>query len=927
MENRINMFKSKYSNACSSWRSRKKGILAIAFLFILVSSGFMAFVHAAPSAIYSTQWGSYGIATGPLSNPSGVAQDPSSGWVFVADSGHDVIHQVFYSGSALTFNSNFGGVGTGNGQFNNPTGLACDWGGNLYIADTGNNRIQVFHYDAGSGHWFYSSQFNGIYNGLSLNHPTAIVVTTTGGAGNIYIADSGNNRIVELNHSGTYVTSFTGSDITPTPGLNNPMGVTVDLTTGSGNPQIYVADTGNNRIVKFNSAGVYQAQWGSLGTGNSNFHSPTSISFAYGNTNLYIADQGNNRIIVTSLTGTYVTQWGTPTGSGNGYLASPSAVWIGSYGGLIGGSQNWVFVADTGNNRVQAFSTSGTYSAQYPTSTGNGQFYQDTAVAVDGNGHVFVADELNGRIQEFSTAGTYIRQWGYTGTGGQGLFYNPQGIAVDGSGNVWVADTANCLIEEFTNTGTFTLQFGGSGSGNGKFTGPNGVAVSPANGDVYVADGGSNSLIQVFSSTGTFLFQWGGLGSGNGQFITPHAIAFDGSGDVFVADEGNNRIQEFTSTGVFIRSWDGTSSGTKFVEPYGVAVDGNGNVYVADQFNDRVVVFDNNGNYVMQFGASGIPSGTSQLTFPNGVAVDGSGNVYIADTNNDRVVVYSTSGLPIPTGYLAVQGSNNAIYYRSFNTNGVWSDWSNLPNGATVDSPASTVCGNEVDFVVRGSDGTSLWHCYLNLTDGTFSSWEWISGSTPSAPTLVSNGTAETLVVRGSDNGIYYRVYIPQTRTWDAWQMFSGGSTSDQVAAVMQGNMLSVVVRGLGDTSTMWQASANLDTNVVSSWTLVPGLTSSSPTLTPWLSGNAYVLVVRGTDNGLYFNKYIGSGWQGWSVLPQGSTSQGPAATVIGNNLYTVVVGSDGVTLWQSSINLNTNSFSGWTWISGSTHSKPTLTS
>ena len=119
----------------------------------------------------------------------------------------------------------------------------------------------------------------------------------------------------------------------------------------------------------------------------------------------------------------------------------------------------------------------------------------------------------------------------------------------------------------------------------------------------------------------------------------------------------------------------------------------------------------------------------------------------------------------------------------------------------------------------------------------------------------------------------------------------------------------------------------NVDSGVFSGWSWIPGSVTSSPTLTAWQNGYGYCLVVRGMDDSIYINKYVGSAWQGWTALPQGSTNESPAATVIGDKLYMVVVGMDGVTLWQSNLDLNTNSFSGWSWITGTTPSKPTLTS
>jgi hypothetical protein len=97
----------------------------------------------------------------------------------------------------------------------------------------------------------------------------------------------------------------------------------------------------------------------------------------------------------------------------------------------------------------------------------------------------------------------------------------------------------------FNSNGTFLLKFGSWGTGNGQFDGPYGVAVD-STGNIYVADTG-NDRIQVFDSSGAFLFEVGTYGTGNGQFDRPNGIAVDSTGKIYVADSGNNRIQVFSA--------------------------------------------------------------------------------------------------------------------------------------------------------------------------------------------------------------------------------------------------------------------------------------------------------------------------------------------------------------------------------------------
>jgi streptogramin lyase len=189
--------------------------------------------------------------------------------------------------------------------------------------------------------------------------------------------------------------------------------------------------------------------------------------------------------------------------------------------------------------------------------------------------------------------------------------------------------------------GTFLTKWGSSGSGDGQFSFPHGVAVD-GSGNVFVGEEG-NARIQKFTDTGTFLTKWGSPGSGDGQFDTPWGVAVDGSGHVFVADYANNRIQKFTDTGTFLTKWGSHGSGDgQFSAPTGVAVDGSGHVFVAEQLNDRIQKFTDTGTFLTKWGSSG--SGDGQFNFPHDVAVDGGGNVFVTDSQNNRVQKFTDTG-------------------------------------------------------------------------------------------------------------------------------------------------------------------------------------------------------------------------------------------------------------------------------------------
>ncbi len=362
----------------------------------LVSSAFS--ISTLP---YITQWGSYGQGSVGISGPMGVAQSPTNSVVFAADSGHNTLDQL--SGTSLSF------VKAYSGSYNDPTGLAFDGAGILYIADTGNNRILTLSYDSGSGYYTGPSVFLTSANSVSLSGPTAVASNHYyNGLATIYIADAGNNRIIKCTSAGVVSAVFGGSTLYNGVALNDPMGVTVDLAANGSPGNVYIADTGNNRIVELSSTGTYITSWTTYSSGH-NLNQPTSISTTYATTEyLWVADSGNHQVDVFPMgggSGVATSTWALPTGS------NPYAIWAGYYNGIDG-----IFLAEAGANQIQSFSTSGSNIATWGAPSGIGQFYQDTDVAIDPSGNVFVLDALNSRIQEFTSSGTFIRQFGAYGS-------------------------------------------------------------------------------------------------------------------------------------------------------------------------------------------------------------------------------------------------------------------------------------------------------------------------------------------------------------------------------------------------------------------------------------------------------------------------------------------------------------------------------
>ena len=265
---------------------------------------------------------------------------------------------------------------------------------------------------------------------------------------------------------------------------------------------------------------------------------------------------------------TFGGSWGTP-GTGAGQFTNADGVAVDPAGN--------VYVADTGNARIQKFTADGAFLGQWgSTGTGPGQFNSPQDVAVGPDGSVYVADTANNRVQRFTTDGGFISQWGTPGAL-DGQFSGPSGVAAGPDGSVYVADQANNRIQRFLADGTFFSSFGSSGVGPGQFSAPRGVAAGP-DGTVYVTDAG-NARVQAFTADGTFTTAWGSSGAGDGQFSAAMRGIAASAGGVYVVD-GNGSVQRFTSGGSFLERMNAATTGDgQFANPQRVAATPSGQIY------------------------------------------------------------------------------------------------------------------------------------------------------------------------------------------------------------------------------------------------------------------------------------------------------------------------------------------------------------
>lgn len=267
----------------------------------------------------------------------------------------------------------------------------------------------------------------------------------------------------------TFVSSW-GSSGSGTGQFNFPTGIATDAA-----GHVFVSDTNNFRVQRFDSSGAFQLAWGSPGTTHGKFDGNWGLATDSAG-NVYAADKNNQRVEQFSGTGTYAATFGS-----GAQLAQ-------NFGVAVDAAGN-VYTADTFGSRIAKYDSAGTFLGYIATSgSGDGQVVQPFGLAIDANGNVVVADYGNNRIQVLSPTGAFVTKWGTAGSG-DGQFNRPVDVAVDALGQVVVADNGNSRFQVFTATGTFVQ------SVTGGFNQPYGIAAD-ASGNVYLVDSGNHRVLK-----------------------------------------------------------------------------------------------------------------------------------------------------------------------------------------------------------------------------------------------------------------------------------------------------------------------------------------------------------------------------------------------------------------------------------------------
>ncbi len=693
-----------------------------------------------------------------------------------------------------------GGNGDGglavNAVLSYSTGIAEDKFGNIYVTDNTNGLVREINGTTGiittvAGHVCTGScplGDGGPATSAVLEQPSSLAVD---GSGNIYISDTDNGLVRVVNRQSTAITIATvlippgdiqtvagepdctvqGDGGQATKACVSPYGIALDAT-----GDIFVSNASSSvREIKTN--GIINTVAGQNGAGSSGYSgdgaaaTSAKLSAPYGiavdaSGNIFIADSNNNVIReVTKSNGFIYTVAGLSGVGTAGFSgddgAATSAELNGARGLAVDSSDN-IYIADFSNSRVRKVSnTAGTVNhvlGNINTIAGNGwqdyngdgglatstDLYYSSGVAVDSFGNVFIVDQYNQAVRKVAANTAIITtvagngQFGNPPNGSAAntaAFCDPQSLALDAFGNVYVAEPFAEGVVEITggiinkvagenlppqivclDSGAYSGD-GGPALGAG-LNSPNGVAVDSAN-DIFIADSNNNRIRRVDGSTakistvagnGSAGFAGDGTAATGAELNLPGGVALDSTGNfLFIADTDNNRIREVNlTTGIITTvagngtpgfSGDGSSATSAELQfPIGVAIDNLGNIFIADTANNRIrEVTGGNittvaGNGSFGYNGDGILATTAWLGSPQGVAVDNFENLYIADTSNSRIRLVSLT--PPSTSTTVISSLTPSAYGQSVMFTATVSSSSGTPTGNVnfYDASAGATC-------------------------------------------------------------------------------------------------------------------------------------------------------------------------------------------------------------------------------------------
>lgn len=663
-----------------------------------------------------------------MASPFGLAMD-AAGNMYIADQQNNCIREVNASGIisiiAGTGINGYGGDGGNatNAMLNLPQGVAVDASGNVYLADTRNNRIRcvntsgtIFTF-AGNGFGGFSGD-GGAASSCELYGPTDIKLD---GSGNIYIADDMNDCIRKVNTSGI-ISTFAGmggnggfsGDGGPAifAQLYSPLAIALDV---SGN--MYITDSFNYRIRKINTSGTISTIVGKGLGGYSGDGGPATSAEIYipygvtvdGSANIYISDYNNFRIRIVNSSGIISTLTGNGIQAFSGDGGPAASAKIAGAAGIITDASGDTYFSDMGDNRVRKINSSGIISTIAGSSNlapiGNGgpataaSLSTPIGIMINRTGNIYVADYAHQSIRVINTAGIISNVAGngiagYSGDGGPATAAElraPIAAYVDTLGQVYITDVLTSKLRMVNTLGIISSIAGIGVPGYSGDGGPataaelsqlEGITTDNA-GNILIIDGDRLRTINASGIISTIAGQTIAGFSGDGGPATaselsgPLLISTDGNGNIYIGDAGNSRIREINSSGIIntiagngiggFSGDGGLATAAELDDPFGVATDAFGNLFITNNISNRIRMVNTSGiismavgNGIGGFYGDGGPATDAEISNPSGITFDASGNLFFSDERNNRLRMVTPSSL---TSNTTVSDKENLFIY------------------------------------------------------------------------------------------------------------------------------------------------------------------------------------------------------------------------------------------------------------------------
>lgn len=625
------------------------GLAAAASVALIAVGGGATATSAAPAspplAAYAASYGFPGHAG---LYAYGMGFDHTDNTILVGDLWNYVVKRFTESGgkngvvSKIAPRGATGGIGA-------PFGVAADNAGNVWVADQSNSRVVEFNHNGtwiqtiGSGGGPNPGENYGVGCGNGkMTIPTHLVLDSSN---NVYVSDPRCRAVYVFNSTGGYLRTFQWS----AKGKPIPRGIGMD---SAGN--VYVAEFNSRKIYVFNTMGQQLSVFQGAPDGT-DMADVRGIAVDNVNQRVYAVGAEYNKVVVFSLAGKYLTTWSSAGSTNFSSVRFVTTDQVGDvYVSDVYGYVVWKFDKD-GN--VLPWSTA-------PAPPPNGGWNQLNGIAIDpSTGYLYAVDTFGNRVQVFSTFGSntcpsktncpaFVESFGQRGPltpNSPNLDY-PHVAAVGTQHDLWM-DGTNSLIhwDISTQPPTFLGTVGIHGRELAAFkNGPQGLQIAPygsTSSAIYTVDTG-NCRVQIFDYSGNLLQHMGGCGNGPDDMSAPRQLVVDAPNHhVYVADTGHSRIAEYdTTTGHIIATFTKVG-GAHLNQPRGVTIDPTGQwIYVGDSGNNQVVRIHADlsaSSAVVVTNGADTPQGA--FSGPEWMTFGSDGRLYVSD-NNQTVYAFTITG-------------------------------------------------------------------------------------------------------------------------------------------------------------------------------------------------------------------------------------------------------------------------------------------